>query len=163
MANFWVITGNNPPRQLNSESVIGSLALLHLTRLAIITAKGTRGKTEQDSRQLSVPGEQGQGLREELREKAWRGETNQRDPCCFFFVMQMCRHFAADGVQGAHRGRKKNKNLHHCVVLEQRFPFMRQQNCVCVCLQIKMISGVEVRETSAESMAAVLYVFVADV
>lgn len=94
------------------------------------------------------------GLQEELKwgGEVWRGEAYQRDPC-FFFRHANAPSFRSRGGRASQRWgllgeegrqRKKEKKMHHCVVSEQRFPFMRRQNCACVCLQIEMISSVEV-------------------
>lgn len=98
-----------------------------------------------------------------------REETNQRRPVLLFSSCKCAVILQPIGGLGGGRLTEAGIAWMGTVfVLEQGFSFMQQQNCVCVCLQIKMISGGgslgDKWRCSVECTAAVLcLVLVADV
>ena len=111
--------------QLSSGAVIGSLAL-YLKRLTIITAKERKKKnSEQDSRQLSVPGEQ---RLEKYWRKAWWEEEYQRDGVSFL-VMEILSVSANREPQ-----RDTNAGEKTCIIVLSsgtRNSFLMAQTCIC--------------------------------
>lgn len=98
-------------------------------------------------------------MREELSGEGMERRGISKTTHVSFFVMQMCRHFSSRrerggehcrdrGLLGWGRGeREKDGVKKNCITVlswNKKCPFMQRQNCVCLCLQMKMISGVEV-------------------
>lgn len=99
--------------QPKSESVIGSLALLHLKRFTIITAK-QRNKKEERARFQTIICPQWAGPARRTKGKAWRGETYQREPCFLFrhanvpsFCSRRGRAWQSQGLLGGEVWRRK--------------------------------------------------------